>query len=70
MSETLHELLMKLPKETLIGVMMNSLDIMQSWNGQSRTNAIMCAIGADETDDGKWKVPSIEKIKKHATGYL
>jgi len=65
MNDNLYELLLKLPKRNLVNIMWEALDEMQAFNGRTRTFCIMSAIGAKNTEEGKYKIPSINEIKKH-----
>jgi len=65
MNEQLYDRLLELPKQALLNVMLEALDEMQSYNGQSKTSAIMKAIGGVQSEDGRsWKVPSTRTIAK------
>jgi len=65
MNEKLYDILLSLPKQALLNVMIEALEEMQSYNGQSTTSAVMRAIGGEESEDGRrWKVPSTRTIAK------
>jgi len=69
MNENLRKLLMRLPKENLINLMMCSLDVMQGYNGHSRTEAILMALGAEQKD-GKWKLPDWQNLLLNTADYM
>lgn len=62
MNEKLYNFLLDLPKENLVHLMWAALDEMQSYNGKSRTKCILMAMGAEERDNGTWKLPELEEI--------
>lgn len=73
MTDKLFIYLMKLKKEDLLHVMWASLDIMEGYNGQTKTQAIMSAIGAETVEkDGEpqWKMPSIKEASGNVAGYM
>jgi predicted CopG family antitoxin len=59
-SDDLYGKLLDMKKENLLDLMLNALDEMQSFNGQTVTSAIMRATGAEETYDengnARWKL--------------
>lgn len=63
MNDKLYELLKQLPREKLIVLLWESLDLMQSYNGRSRTSCILETMGAENTLDTKWNLPSLKQIK-------
>lgn len=65
MEDKLFDALLKLPKENIINLMMIALDGMQQYNGKSRTTCVLLAMGATQTDDGKWKIPAISVVKQN-----
>ena len=69
MNDKLYETLRKLPRHNLICLMDEALDIMQGYNGQTRTECIIRAIGGKivEGDNGSIKVsiPKLKEIKKN-----
>ncbi len=73
MSERLHEFLMKMPRANLIGLLYNSLDVMQGYNGHSRWFCIQAALGSDlkELDSGGWsaKYPTLADAKRNNETY-
>ena len=64
MVEKLNDLISKLPKQNIINLMWEALDIMESYNGRSKTNCILRAMNAMEFDEGKYKLPSVEKLRE------
>jgi hypothetical protein len=68
MTEDLYKLLEKLPRQKLIHLMWESLDYMQQWNGRSRQECILLALGATPVEkDGRtvYKIEkSLSQIKK------
>jgi|GEM_PF-6773429 len=70
MDEKLYEMLEKLPRNNLIHLMWQALDEMQAWNGRSRQECIMIAMGSavesKEKDDGttKYKIKSLAELKR------
>lgn len=74
MNDKLYDLLLKLPKKNLLNLLWLALDVMQSYNGQSRTKAIVTAIGGEQKEaEGdlpeRYVVPSLAKIKE-ITDYM
>lgn len=65
MDDKLYEILSKLPAETLLNLVWSSLDEMQSYNGQSKQEAILKAIGATRTDSGGWRIPEAKQIAEN-----
>ena len=63
MDERLNEKILKLPKQHIINLMWDALDIMQSYNGRTKQTCILEAMGA-KSDGTKWKLPSDEQLKK------
>lgn len=64
MTESLCNFLMKLPRANLINLMLESLDNMQHYNGQSRMRVILEVLGAKEIEEGRWERPSLVKAKE------
>lgn len=65
MNEKLYDMLLSLPKQSLLNVMLAAIDEMEGYNGQSKTSAIMRAVGAEEAEDGRsWKLPAVKTIAK------
>ena len=62
MNEKLYQFLLKLPKETLLQKMIEALDIMQGYNGQSVTQAVAsaCNLEMKENSEGR----TVFRIKK------
>jgi hypothetical protein len=60
-SDTLYENLLTMEKQKLLELMLEALDCMQAYNGQSVTSAILTSTGAEfvEDDDGRtfWHLP-------------
>lgn len=50
--ENLYNRLVDLPNDVLLNIMVSALENMQSWNGQSCTEAIMTTINAETTEKG------------------
>ena len=69
MEEKVWELIMKLPKENITNLLFLSLDEMRSWNGRTRGDCILRAIGA-ELNDRSWKIPSMKKIKEITDSFI
>lgn len=65
MNEKLYEILSKLPAEVLLNIIWSSLNEMQSYNGQTKQEAILKAIGATKTDVGNWKIPNAKQIAEN-----
>ncbi len=65
MDDKIYDLLLKLPKKNLINLMWDALDEMQAYNGRSRQYCILSVIGAEEVNDGKWRIPKITAIKRN-----
>lgn len=72
MNDNLYETLTKLPRKNLIHLMWQALDEMQAWNGRSRQECIMIALGdsveAKENETtGKlsWSIKSLAELKRH-----
>lgn len=70
MEDNLYDTLKKLPKENIINLMMLALDEMELYNGRSRITCIMLAMGATQTDDGKWKIPAMTKVIKNTERFF
>jgi len=51
MSDKLYELLLKLPKKNLVNLLWESLDEMQSYNGNTKTYCICKALGFKEKEE-------------------
>jgi hypothetical protein len=68
MHDKLYDTLMKLPRHNLICLLDEALDIMQGYNGQSKTECIIHAIGGKivEGDNGsiRFSIPKLKEIKK------
>jgi len=70
MNDKLYEMLTKLPRRNLIHLMWGALDEMQTYNGRSRQQCIMLAIGnaaeSEEQKNGtmKYKVKSLAELKR------
>lgn len=64
LSQTLTELLIRLPRPILLEVMVDALDLMQQHNGRSHAFCVLTAIGAVETEEDRWRVPKLSQIKK------
>lgn len=65
MNDKLYNMLLSLPKQLLLNVMLAALDEMRRYNGQSNTSAIMRAIDAKKSEDGRyWQLPSAEVIAR------
>lgn len=54
MNEQLEQMLLNLDKEELLDIMYQALDMMESYNGHSKTYCIMCALGYAKNDDGEF----------------
>ena len=52
MDEKLYQRIKQLPKENIINLMWGALDIMQGYNGRSRTQCIATALGGEVSGDG------------------
>ncbi len=63
--DKLHKLMMKLPRANLINLTYNALDLMQQFNGRTHYYCILRAIGAIETGEDKWRLPSLKIAKEH-----
>ncbi len=72
MDEKLYELLLKLPRKTLIDILWESLDLMQSYNGRSKTYCITMSMGVkeDPKKEGRYSIPSLKKIKENSQSML
>jgi len=73
MNDLLFAYLMKFKKRELIQVMWGSLDVMEGYNGQSKTQAIMSAIGAESVEKDEkqqWKMPSIQEAAGNVAGFM
>lgn len=65
MNEELYDMLISLPKQSMLNVMLAALDEMEGYNGQSKTSAIMRAVGAEESEDGRsWRPPAAKTIAR------
>lgn len=65
MNEKLYNMLLSLPKQSLLNVMLAALDEMEGYNGQSKTSAIMRVVGAEKSEDGRsWRPPAVKTIAK------
>lgn len=64
MTEELYELLMKMNKKNLISILWDALDSKEQWAGRTNTHCILTAMGCEEIEEGKWKVPPIAQIKR------
>jgi len=64
MNEKLYEKIMKLPKSNIVNLMWGALDEMQAYNGRSRQECILLAMGAKPIDS-KWKLPTQKKLKEN-----
>ena len=75
MNEKLYEQLIKLPRHNLISLMWGALDEMQDYNGRSRLECIMLAMGDaaehEEKEDGtmRYKIKSLAELKRQ-THYM
>lgn len=70
MNDRLYETLMKLPRHNLICLMEEALDIMQGYNGQTRMECIIAAIGGrteENPENGHMRhyIPSLKTIKQN-----
>ena len=71
MNERLYEILMKLPRANLINLMWAALDEMQAYNGRTRLDCVILAIGdateCKEKDNGtmSYKIKSLEELKRN-----
>ena len=64
MNNVLYEFLLKLPRKNLINLMWESLDLMQHWNGRSRTYCITLAMGYEfDKDENILKSPTFREVK-------
>ena len=64
MNEKLYNQIMKLPKRNIINLMWEALDEMQAYNGRSRQECILLAMGASPIDS-KWKLPTQRELKEN-----
>ena len=53
---------MKLPKSNIVNLMWGALDEMQAYNGRSRQEYILLAMGAIPLDS-KWRLPTQKELK-------
>lgn len=60
----LHNFLLRLPKDILFEVMYEALEDMQGYNGQSPTEVIAKACGAEEITEGRFKLPKRNRVIK------
>ncbi len=65
MNEKLYEILSKLPAVVLLNLLWSALDVMQSYNGQTKQEAILRAIGATKTDSENWILPNEKQITEN-----
>lgn len=66
MNDKLYEIIMKLPKQNIINLMLNSLDLMQGYNGRKISECILESIGAKYCGEKEvWEIPPLEEIKRH-----
>lgn len=76
MNDLLFAYLMRFEKKELIKIMWASLDSMEEYleePHQSKTQAIMYAIGAETVEkDGEpqWKMPTIEEATDNVEGFI
>jgi len=65
MNEKLYDKIMKLPKSNIVNLMWGALDEMQAYNGRSRQECILLAMGASYIKDGKWKLPPHKTLREN-----
>lgn len=69
MQDSVYEVLMKLPKKNLINTLWAALDIMQGYNGHSRTYCILDALGFKcldyEAERRTFERPTLKQIKEN-----
>ena len=65
MHDKLYNFLLKLPKKNLVHLMSESLDLMQQYNGRTKTNCIAEALGCESNSDAWWTLPSLKKAKEN-----
>jgi hypothetical protein len=65
MDDKLYEILLKIPRKNLIHIMVEALDLMEQFNGRTKTYCICEAMGLEEKEDGGWKLRSIKKVKDY-----
>ncbi len=73
MNDLLFAYLMKFKKKELIQILWASVGVMEGYNGQSKTEAIMSAIGAESVEKDEqqqWKMPSIQEAAGNAAGFM
>ena len=64
----LIEFLEKLPRENLIHLMFQALDLMQAYNGITLKRAVVEAMGSEEIEEGKCKIPTLKQVKENTEG--
>jgi hypothetical protein len=71
MDDKLYDILLKLPRKNLIHLMWDALDYMQGYNGRSKQECILEAIGAElveigkDNDEYKYKIQSLAEAKRN-----
>ena len=65
MHDKLYDFLLKLPRKNLVHLMSESLDLMQQYNGRTKTYCISEALGCKLTIDGWWSAISLKKAKEN-----
>ena len=56
--ENLYNYLLTLPKQELLNIMLEALDEMKGFNGNSYIHCICTAAGFEETKQGVWRIPA------------
>jgi hypothetical protein len=76
MDDKLYEILTKLPRRNLIHLMWDALDEMQAYNGRSRQECIMLAVGNaaeskehESTGEISYRIKSLAELKR-STHYM
>jgi len=64
LNEKLFNFLMKLPKRNLINLMSYSLDLMQHYNGRTKTYCIATALGCKQVDEHIYSLPTLKEAKE------
>ena len=68
MDDRLYQVLEKLPRRNLIHLMWEALDYMAQWNGRSRQECILMAMGAEPKTNDKgrtsYRVQSLAEVKR------
>jgi len=63
--DKLYNFLLKLPRKNLVHLMSESLDLMQQYNGRTKTFCIAQSLGCKLTKNGWWSTVSLKSKREY-----